>query len=384
MARNISILGSTGSIGVLPLDVARNLGLKVLGLTAQLNIDLLEKQAREFKPVLVAVGNDKAAGELRTRLKDSGIEVLSGIEGIKKVAAIEPVDTVVASIVGIAGLIPTMEAIRHKKDIALANKETLVTAGALVMSEAKKNNVNILPVDSEHSAIFQSIMGNNSNDISKIILTASGGPFRGKTREELKIVKPEEALKHPNWVMGSKITIDSATLMNKGLEVIEAKWLFDIEPDRIQVLVHPQSVIHSMVEYIDGSIIAQMGSPDMRIPIQFALTYPGRCGNEFSKLDLLKAKNLTFEDPDMKAFPALGLAYEALRAGGTMPVVLNAANEVSVGLFLKGEIGFPDIAHIVEKVMEIHTVNINPCLDDIIEVDQWSRNMVERVKNRCR
>ncbi len=384
MARNISILGSTGSIGVQTLDVARNLGLKVLGLTAQLNIDLLEKQAREFKPVLVAVGNDKAAGELRTRLKDSGIEVLSGIEGIKKVAAIEPVDTVVASIVGIAGLIPTMEAIRHKKDIALANKETLVTAGALVMSEAKKNNVNILPVDSEHSAIFQSIMGNNSNDISKIILTASGGPFRGKTREELKIVKPEEALKHPNWVMGSKITIDSATLMNKGLEVIEAKWLFDIEPDRIQVLVHPQSVIHSMVEYIDGSIIAQMGSPDMRIPIQFALTYPGRCGNEFSKLDLLKAKNLTFEDPDMKAFPALGLAYEALRAGGTMPVVLNAANEVSVGLFLKGEIGFPDIAHIVEKVMEIHTVNINPCLDDIIEVDQWSRNMVERVKNRCR
>jgi 1-deoxy-D-xylulose-5-phosphate reductoisomerase len=359
------------------------LGLNVLGLTAHSNIDLLEKQAREFKPVLVAVSNDKAARELRTRLKDSCIEVLSGVEGIKKVAVIEAVDTVVASIVGIAGLIPTMEAIRHKKDIALANKETLVTAGALVMSEAKKNNVKILPVDSEHSAIFQSIMGNNSSDISKIILTASGGPFRGKTREELKKVNPGDALKHPNWVMGSKITIDSATLMNKGLEVIEAKWLFDIELDRIQVLVHPQSVIHSMVEYKDGSIIAQMGSPDMRIPIQFALTYPGRRVNEFSKLDLLKAKNLSFEDPDMEAFPALGLAYEALRAGGTMPVVLNAANEVSVGLFLKGEIGFLDIAHIVEKVMGIHTVNINPCLDDIIEVDQWTRNMVERERNRC-
>lgn len=383
MASRISILGSTGSIGIQTLDVVRNLGLEVLGLAAHSNIELLEKQAREFKPVLVAVSNDKAAVELRARLKDLNIEVSSGIEGIKKVAVIEAVDTVVSSIVGIAGLIPTMEAIRHKKDIALANKETLVTAGALVMSEARKNNVNILPVDSEHAAIFQCIMGNNNNDISKIILTASGGPFRGKNMEELKRVRPEEALRHPNWVMGSKITIDSATLMNKGLEVIEAKWLFNVEPDRIQVLIHPQSVIHSMVEYKDGSVIAQMGSPDMRIPIQFALTYPKRCGNAFSKLDFLKSNNLTFEKPDLEAFPALGLAYEALRTGGTMPVVLNAANEVSVGLFLKGEIGFTDIAHIVEKLMKIHTVNINPCLDDIIEVDRWARDMVEKETKRC-
>ncbi|KNY24911.1 1-deoxy-D-xylulose-5-phosphate reductoisomerase [Pseudobacteroides cellulosolvens] len=376
MAKNISILGSTGSIGIQSLDVARNLKIKVSGLSANSNVDLLEKQAREFMPRVVAINNDSLRSDLESRLKGLPIEVLSGLDGLKAVAAMDEIDTVVTSIVGIAGLIPTLEAVKKGKDIALANKETLVTAGNIVMSEAKKYNVKILPVDSEHSAIFQCLMGNNLNRVSKLILTASGGPFRGRFYEELKEVTLKDALNHPNWVMGSKITIDSASLMNKGLEVIEAKWLFDIPIERIDVLIHPQSVIHSMVEYSDGSVLAQLGSPDMRIPIQFALTYPDRCHNDFSKLDLLKTRNLTFEEPDIKSFPCLGLAFYALKEGGTMPAVLNAANEVAVRLFLEEKIRFIDIPVIIEEAMGKHQKNNNPSLEDIIEVDNDTRIMI--------
>ena len=376
MARKISILGSTGSIGVQTLDVVRNLKLEVLGLTAHSNIDLLEKQAIEFQPQIISIGNENQAERLRERLKGLEIEVCSGLEGLKKVATMDGTDTVVTSIVGIAGLIPTLEAIKKGKDIALANKETLVTAGAIVMSEAEKYKVKILPVDSEHSAIFQCLIGNNNKDVEKIILTASGGPFRGRKFSELKDVTLNQALKHPNWNMGNKITIDSATLMNKGLEVIEAKWLFGLSLQHIQVMVHPQSIIHSMVEYRDGSVIAQLGSQDMRIPIQFALTYPERSTNNFSRLDLLKVDCLTFEEPDYKAFPCLRLAFDALKIGGTMTVVLNAANEAAVSLFLKEKIEFLDIPRIIEQAMNRHIVNTSPCLNDIIEVDKWSREEI--------
>ncbi|MCR4434601.1 MAG: 1-deoxy-D-xylulose-5-phosphate reductoisomerase [Clostridiales bacterium] len=373
MAKNISILGSTGSIGTQTLEVARSLGLRVCGLSANTNIDLLEKQALEFRPQVVAVGDEFLANKLKTRLAGIDVQVLYGMDGLKEVAAVEEADTVVTSVVGIAGLIPTMEAIKKGKHIALANKETLVTAGQLVMAEAKKRQVEILPVDSEHSAIFQSLMGNNREDVSKIILTASGGPFRGKSGAELEKVSLEQALRHPNWTMGSKITIDSATLMNKGLEVIEAKWLFGIEKEQIQVVVHPQSVIHSMVEYRDGSVIAQMGPADMKIPIQFALTYPKRALNHFSRLNFLETGALTFEEPDTKAFPCLRLAFEALEAGGTMPTVMNGANEIAVSLFLKKEIGFLEIPRIIEKVMSKHVPNNQPGLDDIMQIDNWAR-----------
>jgi len=381
MTKKISILGSTGSIGTQTLDVARNLKIDVLALSANSNIDLLEVQAREFKPKLISVRDEMLAENLTTRLRDLDIQVFYGEEGLKRVATIKEIDTVVTSIVGIAGLIPTMEAIKAGKNIALANKETLVTAGSIIISEAQKNAVKILPVDSEHSAIFQSLMGNNINEISKIILTASGGPFRGKNINELMKVTVSDALKHPNWSMGSKITIDSATMMNKGLEVIEAKWLFGIDVEGIEVLVHPQSIIHSMVEFKDGSIIAQLGSPDMRIPIQFALTYPNRSDNNFSRLNLLETGKLTFEAPDFETFPCLKLAFEALKIGGTMPVALNGANEVAVSLFLGGKIKFLDIPRIIEKVLEEHNVNINPCLNDIIEVDKWAREEAERAIN---
>ncbi|AEV69035.1 1-deoxy-D-xylulose-5-phosphate reductoisomerase [Acetivibrio clariflavus] len=379
MTKSISILGSTGSIGVQTLDVARNLGIRVAGIAANTSIDKLESQAREFLPEVVAVGNEEMAKVLAERLNDLDVEVIGGIEGFKRVASLESVDTVVTSIVGIAGLIPTMEAIKNKKNIALANKETLVTAGEIVMSEALKAGIEILPVDSEHSAIFQSLMGNNIKDVSRIILTASGGPFRGKSSKELENVTLAEALKHPNWNMGSKITIDSATLMNKGLEVIEAKWLFGLDLDKIKVIVHPQSIIHSMVEYVDGSVIAQLGSPDMRLPIQFALTYPERKHNNFSKLDLLKCGSLTFEEPDMKSFPCLRLAFEALRIGSTMPAVMNAANEEAVGLFLKEKIKFVDIPKAIEKVMSKHVVINNPTIEDILEVDLWARQIINKM-----
>ncbi|HOQ36455.1 MAG TPA: 1-deoxy-D-xylulose-5-phosphate reductoisomerase [Acetivibrio sp.] len=376
MVERISVLGSTGSIGVQTLDVAKNLNIKVEGLAANKNIELLEKQAWEFKPRIVAVMDENMAEVLRSRLKDTSIEVAGGVEGLKKVASVEGAQTVVSAIVGIAGLVPTMEAIKNGKNIALANKETLVTAGSIVMAEAQKRKVEIFPVDSEHSAIFQCLMGNNKEDVSKIILTASGGPFRGRKRDELKNVTVKEALKHPNWSMGSKITIDSATMMNKGLEVIEARWLFDVSLDRIEVLIHPQSIVHSMVEFRDGAIMAQLGSPDMRLPIQLALTYPKRLMNGFSKLDLIKNNTLTFEAPDTEAFPCLKLAYEALRIGGTMPAVLNAANEEAVRLFLEEKIGFLEIPQIIERVMTSHTVEDTPDLDDIIKMDLWAREKV--------
>lgn len=375
MVKNISILGSTGSIGTQALDVARNLGIGVVALAAGSNIELLEKQAREFKPRIVAVRDAKAALELERRLCGLGVEVYSGDEGIKTAVTTEDADTVVTSVVGIAGLVPTLDAIRSGKNIALANKETLVTAGALVMEEARRKGVQILPVDSEHSAIFQCLAGGRDRDVERLIITASGGPFRGLPVDELKKVTRDQALRHPNWCMGNKITIDSATLMNKGLEVIEARWLFDIQPQKINVLVHPQSIVHSMVEYVDGSVMAQLGPPDMRIAIQLALTWPERCRNPFSKLDLLKTGRLTFEEPDLSAFLCLKLAYDALQAGGTMPAVLNGANEIAVGLFLEEKIGFLDIPAIIEIVMEKHAMNTKPSLDDIIEVDAWARRL---------
>jgi 1-deoxy-D-xylulose-5-phosphate reductoisomerase len=376
MAKNISVLGSTGSIGVQTLDVARNLDIRVCALTANSNIDLLEKQAREFRPLMVSVGESKLALELKHRLGRIKIDVLYGLDGLKAAASISEADTVAVSVVGIAGLIPTLEAIHHGKDIALANKETLVTAGPIVMKEAAARGISILPVDSEHSAIFQCLAGNKRQDVNRLIITASGGPFRGRKLKELENVSVAQALKHPNWSMGSKITIDSATLMNKGLEVIEARWLFGFTEDRIKVIVHPQSIIHSMVEYVDGSVIAQLGSPDMRIPIQLALTWPQRTGNEFARLDLLKCRDLTFEEPDMETFFCLKLALEALKAGGTMPAAMNGANEAAVALFLKGKIGFCDIPKLIERTMLAHNVNTMPNLDDIIEVDKWARKMV--------
>jgi len=379
MAKVISIIGSTGSIGVQTLDVARNLGINVAALAANSNIDLLEKQVMEFRPKLVSVGTRELAAELERRLSGMKVQVLYGLEGMLSVAEHAETDTVVTSVVGTAGLIPTMHAIKNKKNIALANKETLVTAGQLVMEEARKQGINIFPVDSEHSAIYQCLLGNNEKQVEKIIITASGGPFRGKTLEQLKNITPAQALKHPNWNMGSKITIDSATLMNKGLEVIEAKWLFGRELDQIQVLVHPQSIIHSMVEYIDGSVIAQLGSPDMRIPIQLALTYPNRCKNNFSKIDFLKCSQLTFEEPDTKTFRCLQLAYDAIKSGGTMPAVMNAANEIAVSAFLANRTAFTSIPEIIESVMMAHKVNISPGLDDIIEVDSWARKQAEIV-----
>jgi len=384
MAKNIAILGSTGSIGKQTLEVARNLNIEVSGLTANTNIELLEEQAREFRPKIIAVDNEELAYKLENRLKGLEIQVVHGVEGISKVASIDTVDTVVSSIVGIAGLMPTLEAIEQGKNIALANKETLVSAGELVMAKAREKGVRILPVDSEHSAIFQCIDGNRQHDVKSIILTASGGPFRGKSVYELEHVSVKEALKHPNWKMGKKITIDSATLMNKGLEIIEAKWLFGVSVDKIQVVIHPQSVIHSMVEYVDGSIIAQLAAPDMRIAIQYALTYPERLPNNFSRLDLLKVGEITFESPDYKAFPCLKLAIEALKTGGTMPAVLNAANEVAVSMFLEEKIGFMDIPRIIEEIMDKHEVNISPSLDDIIEVDMWARMEVMNLERKLR
>lgn len=376
MKRTISVLGSTGSIGVQTLEAAKNLNIDICALTANRNIDLLEQQARVFRPRLISVGSSNDAIEIKKRLAGHNIEIMYGLEGLKTAATMESANTIVVSIVGIAGLIPTMEAILSGKNIALANKETLVTAGSIIMSEAERLGVNIFPIDSEHSAIFQCLAANRREDAKRILLTASGGPFRGMSKRELVDVTASQALQHPNWSMGNKITIDSATLMNKGLEVIEARWLFDFEPERIKVVVHPQSIIHSMVEYVDGSIIAQLGPPDMRIPIQLALTWPERSFNSFSRLDLFSCGSLTFEEPDIDTFGCLRLAFEALKAGGTMPAVMNGANEAAVDLFLKGKISFLSISEIIERVMLSHTVNTMPCLDDIIEADRWARGMV--------
>ena len=377
--KNISILGSTGSIGTQTLDVIRANKDKfnVVGLTAGKNIDLLEKQIDEFHPEVVAVMDESKALELKNRIENNKVEILHGMDGLIKVATLSNIEVVLTSVVGMIGLVPTIKAIQAKKDIALANKETLVTAGQIVMDEAKKHGVKILPVDSEHSAIFQSLMGHTLKDINRIILTASGGPFRGYSKEQLQDVSVEAALKHPKWNMGKKISIDSATLMNKGLEVIEAKWLFDVDLNQIDVVVHPQSIIHSMVEYKDSSIISQMGYPDMRVPIQYALTYPKRIKNNYKKMDFFETSKLTFEKPDLETFPCLKLAYDALEKGGSYPTVLNAANEELVDLFIKGKIGFYDISNMIELALEKHDAKYELDIDTIIEIDSWTRKFIK-------
>ena len=378
--RKISILGSTGSIGTQTLEVVDILeNIRVMAITGNSNIRLLEEQARKYQPELVAVMDEKNAEELKNRLSDMNIRVVSGMDGLVKAATYEGVDTVVTSVVGNVGLKPTFEAIRAGKNIALANKETLVSAGQLVMDLAKKHDIKIYPVDSEHSAIFQSLQGNEGNKIERILLTASGGPFRGKKREELLEVTAADALKHPNWSMGNKITIDSATLMNKGLEVMEAKWLFGVDVDQIEVLVHPQSIVHSAVEYEDGAIVAQLGEPDMRVPIQYALTYPNRVKNPFPRVDFTKRNNLTFDKPDMETFKCLSLAYRALKTGGTLPAVLNGANEVAVARFLKGDIGFLQIPELIEQTMDAYTVKYEYTLEDLLEADAWAKDYAAKV-----
>ncbi len=379
--RRISILGSTGSIGTQALEVVENLeNIRVTAITGNQNIDLLEAQARKFQPELVAVMDEKNAEALKGRMTDTNIRIVSGMDGLVQAATIDGVDTVVTSVVGNVGLKPTFAAIEAGKNIALANKETLVSAGQLVMDLAKKHNSNIYPVDSEHSAIFQSLQGNEGNKISRILLTASGGPFRGKKRDELLHITAADALKHPNWSMGKKITIDSATLMNKGLEVMEAKWLFGVETKQIEVLVHPQSIVHSAVEYEDGAVMSQLGEPDMRVPIQYALTYPKRVKSNFPKIDFAQRSNLTFEKPDMDTFRCLALAYRALETGGTLPAVLNGANEVAVARFLEGNISFLQIPELIEQTMDAYTVKYEYTLEDLLEADTWARAYANKIQ----
>lgn len=377
--KNISILGSTGSIGTQTLDVVRHNRDKfnVLGISGNHNIALLEKQVKEFNPVAVAVMDDQKALELKQRISGNRTEILCGLDGLIQIATLPGTDLLLTSIVGMIGLIPTIKAIQAKIDIALANKETLVTAGQLVMEEARKNHVRIIPVDSEHSAIFQCLVGYEMSDIHKIILTASGGPFRGYTKDQLQEVSLSQALNHPKWRMGKKITIDSATLMNKGLEVIEAKWLFDLDIEQIQVVIHPQSIIHSLVEYKDSSTIAQLGYPDMRVPIQYALTYPKRIENQYRKLDLVEISTLTFEKPDTDVFPCLRLAYDVLKMGKSYSTVLNAANEVLVDDFLMGKISFCDIPRMIEYVLERHNAIDLLNADTIIEIDRQTRESIK-------
>lgn len=380
MDKKITILGSTGSIGTQSLDVIRGLdNIKILAMTANKSIDLFEKQVREFNPELAVLMNEEKAEELKKRLSDTDINVESGMDGLIKAASYQGVDTVINSVVGNIGLEPTAAAIRSGKNIALANKETLVSAGELIMRELKENNVNMYPVDSEHSAVFQCLQGNKGNKINKILLTASGGPFRN--RKALNGIKLKDALNHPNWDMGKKITIDSATLMNKGLEVIEAKWLFGVETNQIQVLVHPQSVVHSMVEFEDGAVMAQLGEPDMRIPIQYALTYPKRVKNDFPKIDFFIKNNLTFEKPKTELFPCLGLAYDAIKTGGTMPAVLNAANETAVYAFIDGKIEFNDIPKLIEQAMKAYNVKYDYTLEEVLDADKWGRLYVKNIIN---
>lgn len=376
--KKIAILGSTGSIGTQTLEIVREQGdLQVTALAAGSNIALLEEQIRQFRPRLAAVWEEEKAKDLKERVKDLDIEILYGMEGLIAVAVEEEAELLVTAIVGMLGLRPTVAAIKAGKTIALANKETLVTAGHLIMPLAREHGVPILPVDSEHSAIFQSLNGERDNKIAKILLTASGGPFRGKIRAELEQVTLEDALKHPNWSMGRKITIDSATLVNKGLEVMEAKWLFDVDLDRIQVVVHPQSVIHSMVEYEDGAVIAQLGTPDMRLPIQYALYYPKRRSLSGKRLDFFELGNLTFEKPDMETFEGLSLAMQAMKRGGNIPTVFNAANEKAVAMFLNKEIGFWDITAIISRAMEDVAFIENPNLEEVLLTEQTVYEYIE-------
>ena len=374
MTKNISVLGSTGSIGVQTLDVARMHGIKVSALTANTSVELLEIQAREFKPDIVGVLDEDAAERLKIALGDTDIKVIGGESGIIAAAQYEKADTIVNAIVGVAGLLPTLSAIEAKKDLALANKETLVAGGSIVMSEIKKAGIKLYPVDSEHSAIFQCLQGCPENSLKKVILTASGGSFFGKSRDELKNVTVENALKHPNWSMGKKITIDSATMMNKGLEVIEASWLFDVGDEDIDVLIHRESIIHSMIQLKDNAVIAQLGTADMRIPIQYALTYPERLHSPAKELDLAEIANLSFAKPDYETFKCLALCREALRKGGIYPTVANAANEVAVQMFLDRKIGFLDIAEIVENALsEVDFDKDDITLEDILQADRETR-----------
>lgn len=369
--KNVAIIGSTGSIGTQTLEIARqNPDINICALSAGSNIELLEKQAREFKPELVGLWDETLADDLRVRLSDMQIRVVSGMEGLIEIAECQSSDILVTAIVGMIGIRPTIAAIQAGKDIALANKETLVTAGHIIMPLAKEKGVSILPVDSEHSAIFQSLQGNSHDSVAKILLTASGGPFRGKKREDLKHVTLADALKHPNWSMGRKITIDSATMVNKGLEVIEAKWLFDVEPEHIEVVIQPQSIIHSMVEYKDGAVMAQLGTPDMKLPIQYALFYPERRYLPGARLDFSTLSSIVIEKPDMDTFLGLKFAYEAIAKGGSMPTVFNAANEYAVKQFLDGKIDFLDIYEIIRASMENHKLIENPDIDEILETEQ--------------
>lgn len=369
--KKIALLGSTGSIGTQTLDVVRNQGdIQVTAMAAGSNIALLEKQIREFHPSIAAVWDEKKALELKAKVADLPIKVVSGMDGLLEAATEKEAQIVVTAVVGMIGIRPTIAAMEAGKDIALANKETLVTAGHIIMPLAEKLGVKILPVDSEHSAIFQSLNGEHGNKIHKILLTASGGPFRGHTREQMASVQVEDALKHPNWSMGRKITIDSSTMVNKGLEVMEAHWLFDVEMDQVQVVVQPQSIIHSMVEYEDGAVIAQLGTPDMRLPIQYALYYPERRYLPGDRLDFWKLSQITFEKPDLENFHGLALAYEAGRRGGSLPTVFNAANEYAVAKFLNREISYLEITDMIQKAMEHHKVIDDPTVEQILETER--------------
>ena len=377
--KKIAVLGSTGSIGTQTLEIVReNQELQVVALAAGSNVTLMEQQIREFKPRLAAMWSENACEELKQRVADLPVTVLCGMEGLLEIAAMEESEILVTAIVGMIGIRPTIAAIEAGKDIALANKETLVTAGHIIMPLAKEKGVSILPVDSEHSAIFQSLNGENPAQIEKILLTASGGPFRGKTRKELASMKVEDALKHPNWSMGRKITIDSSTLVNKGLEVIEAKWLFDVSLEQVQVVVHPQSIIHSMVQYQDGGIMAQLGTPDMKLPIQYALFYPDRKPMNGKRVDFYELGQITFEKPDMDTFRGLKLAYQAAEIGGSMPTIYNAANEKAVSLFLDKKISYLQITELIEAAMEHHKVVENPDVEQILMAEKEAHDFVNR------
>ena len=378
--KKIAILGSTGSIGTQTLEIVRDnrFDLEVVALAAGSNVELMEKQVREFRPKLVSLQSEEACRDLADRLKDMQVTIVPGMEGLIQIAEMEESDVLVTAIVGMIGIRPTIAAIKKGKDIALANKETLVTAGHIIMPLAAQMGVSILPVDSEHSAIFQSMQGEKKEQVSKLLITASGGPFRGRTREQLADIRVEDALKHPNWSMGHKITIDSATLVNKGLEVMEAKWLFDVELDQIQVVVHPQSIIHSMVEYVDGGIIAQLGTPDMKLPIQYALFYPDRRPMKGKRVDFYELGSITFERPDMETFTGLKLALRAAGTGGSLPTVFNAANEKAVSLFLNRKIKFLEIPELIEMCMDEHKVIDNPNVEEILAAETESYDRIAR------
>ncbi|MBQ6464244.1 MAG: 1-deoxy-D-xylulose-5-phosphate reductoisomerase [Pseudobutyrivibrio sp.] len=379
MSQKLAILGSTGSIGTQTLDIVSQNpdDLQVVAMSCGKNIDLFEKQIRKYRPSLVSIGTEELAADLKTRLSDIEIKIVYGMDGLIDVATYDKADTVVTAVVGMIGVKPTIAAINAGKTIALANKETLVTAGHIIMPLAKENGVSILPVDSEHSAIFQSLNGERHNKISKILLTASGGPFRGRTLEELENVRLEDALKHPNWSMGAKITIDSATMINKGLEVMEAKWLFGVNLNQVEVVVHPQSILHSAVEFMDGAVIGQMGTPDMRLPILYALFYPNRKTLYAEPLDLFKVGTLTFEKPDMETFYGLSLAYDAMDAGGNVPTVFNAANERAVAKFLNNKIKFLEIPEIVSDAMMNVDFIDNPSIEQVLETEQMTYDYIE-------